>query len=101
MSINLKALERVLRAADRLLSKVEGQLHDEVLLKDIRRMILQVDHCEIAVAFERIDLNSLSLSISDLLCWHAGFAAARDGSNPLGVHELREFNIKIKVALED
>ena len=45
-----------------------------------------------------------SLSLSDLLCWHAGYASAKNddhsGNSPMGVYAAREINIKLKTAIE-
>ncbi|MFG1205611.1 hypothetical protein [Xanthobacter flavus] len=48
------------------------------------------------------DLRDWSYSISDVLCWASGFAAAnydRGVSGPMGIEALRSLNIKIKAAL--
>lgn len=48
------------------------------------------------------DAEALSLSMSDLLCWHRGYAAGTgDGgdNSPLGVEAARDINIRIKQAL--
>jgi hypothetical protein len=57
----------------------------------------------VTLLFERETLDELSLGLSDLLCWCAGFNSAL-GENgvdraPLGVQAVRTLNIKIKSAL--
>lgn len=60
---------------------------------------------------ERLHLNlsadeaeQLSWAISDLLCWISGFEAGRAGTDlpdgPMGVNQLRNFNIKLKNSLK-
>jgi len=56
----------------------------------------------VAVYFERAAAVALNDGISDLLCWLRGYAAGNpDNPNgPLGVSELRNFNIKLKGRLD-
>lgn len=60
---------------------------------------------QITITMSRGEAEAMSLGLSDFLCWADGFNAARAGTEhdhtgPLGVHEARELNIKLKDALE-
>jgi len=59
----------------------------------------------ISLIFEGKEAESISLGLSDLLCWLSGFEAARSGTDlshttPMGIWAARDINIKIKTALE-
>lgn len=58
----------------------------------------------ITIRLSRRDAERLSYGLSDLLCWHSGFAAAREGldldHSPMGVGAARDLNLKIKGALD-
>lgn len=57
-----------------------------------------------AVMMPKAEAEELSYSLSDLLCWHGGYAAAtpEDQSHrlPMGVEAARSLNIKLKSAIE-
>lgn len=51
--------------------------------------------------FTRKEAQSLSLALSDLLCWHRGFIAARQGTDldsnePMGIEAVRTINLKLQ-----
>lgn len=101
--IDVKEARYLIAALANLARKIpiDTQLSDPRLVSRADDLLKDWGDSRIGLGFEYDELNSLQLSNSDLLCWHAGFAAARDGAYPLGVHGLREFNIAIKRALED
>ena len=52
------------------------------------------------------EAEAFSFALSDVLCWCAGFASAREGMDftdkgPLGTERLRDLNIKLKSALDE
>lgn len=52
------------------------------------------------------EADALSFALSDVLCWCAGFASAREGMDctdkgPMGTERLRDLNIKLKSALDE
>lgn len=58
----------------------------------------------ITITLTREEAERISYGLADLLCWHHGFRAAREGTdlsayNPLGVDCARDINLKIKDAL--
>ena len=58
------------------------------------------DH-PVMIPMTRDEAESLSLSLSDLLCWLDGFRAARIGTpyddhHPMGVEAVRTINLKLK-----
>lgn len=64
----------------------------------------RVPHGYAAVMIPKAEAKELSFSLSDLLCWHGGYAAAtpEDQSHrlPMGVEAARSLNIKLKSAIE-
>lgn len=62
-------------------------------------------HKGITLTLSGDEAESVSLGLSDLLCWLSGFEAARAGTDlahttPMGVWAARDINIKIKSALD-
>lgn len=58
----------------------------------------------VLIQLDRQEAERLSWGLSDLLCWHGGFAAARAGTDldddrPMGIEAVRTLNLKIKDAL--
>ena len=52
------------------------------------------------------DAEEFRERFADLLCWHAGYAAARENmdsseNDPMGVGAVREMNIRLKRAIEE
>ena len=51
------------------------------------------------------EAEAISFGLSDLLCWHSGYAAAREAiscctsNDPMGIERTRDMNLKIKDAL--
>lgn len=71
-------------------------------------MILDPDFREVGEAVVSVEMGmsqaeDLSLRISDLLCWCAGFNAALGADDhdrrPMGVDAIRELNISLKRAM--
>jgi hypothetical protein len=59
---------------------------------------------KIGLEFTAQELEKISSSIADVLCWVRGFEAAHFGREgdvpgPYGIRELRDLNIKIKNTL--
>lgn len=58
----------------------------------------------VTITLTREEAERISYGLADLLCWHQGFRAAREGTeleayNPMGVERARDINLKIKDAL--
>jgi hypothetical protein len=50
------------------------------------------------------DAEAFSFALSDLLCWHRGYAAAKGDDTahlPSGIERTRDLNIKLKSAIEE
>lgn len=50
------------------------------------------------------EAEEISSGLADLLCWHRGFAAARQGTeldhdDPMGVNSLRDLRIRLTSAI--
>lgn len=59
---------------------------------------------KLMIVLTRKEMESLSYGLADLLCWHRGFSAGREGladgdNSPMGVDAVRKLNIKLKEAL--
>lgn len=59
----------------------------------------------VAVVLTRADAELITWGMSDALCWHAGFMAARlgtglEGHEPMGFDQIREMKIKIERAMK-
>lgn len=60
----------------------------------------------ISLNLTKDEAEAMSFAMSDILCWCAGFASAREGMDladkgPMGTERLRDLNIKLKRALEE
>lgn len=58
----------------------------------------------ITITLTREAAESISYGLADLLCWHRGFAAAREGmdldqNSPMGIESVRTISLKLKDAL--
>jgi hypothetical protein len=59
---------------------------------------------QIVIVLSRTDADRVQEGLSDMLCWCNGFIAARPddtANHPMGVHEARMINLKIKRALNE
>jgi hypothetical protein len=57
----------------------------------------------VTITLPRERAEELSFALADLLCWHAGYASAKgddNGNSPMGLNVARDFNIKLKSAIE-
>ncbi|MFE3839197.1 hypothetical protein [Pseudogemmobacter sonorensis] len=58
----------------------------------------------ITITLTAAEADELSFATSDILCWCSGFNSAREGTGmdggPMGLNPLRNFNIKLKGALD-
>ncbi len=64
----------------------------------------EVDEPLVILSLPKGQAEKLSDAMSDLLCWHRGYAAGKgeDTSNsPMGVEDLREFRIALNKAITD
>lgn len=58
----------------------------------------------VTITMTRVDAEELSFALSDLLCWHQGYAAAKGDDTahaPMGVEAARDLNIKLKRAIKE
>lgn len=59
----------------------------------------------INVTLREEEVEAFCFALSDVLCWCAGFKAAREGTGmddgPISQNKLRDLNIKLKNALRD
>lgn len=71
-----------------------------ILDPDIR----EIDEPVVTIQLSKSQAEYVSSGMSDLLCWANGFMAAQGEDfryDPMGTHQIREFNIKLKKAIED
>lgn len=61
---------------------------------------------DVVIRMSKEEAERISFGLSDLLCWHAGYASGvssdplrSSDDDPMGRSEAREINIKIKQAL--
>lgn len=60
------------------------------------------DGAKVTIHLSFSEADALSFDLSDLLCWHRGYAAAMGGNTenaPMGVEAACKLNLKLKEAM--
>lgn len=61
-------------------------------------------NARVIISMSMDEAEAISAGLSDLLCWSAGFSAAREGTQfsgtePYGLPRARDMNIRLKSAI--